>query len=526
MDPIVLIGVGLGLLLFLLLVVLVVRRRGKRKQSVQVKPVAAPPVERAAPTQFQDAPSLTALIGQAKTPNPAGKTTGSRPGEPQFKAPATSEPTPKTASVLTPKRLVQPGHHDNKIQILVVDDNRDTCENVSRLIAFESDMEVVGQAYNGIMGVELAQEYQPHIVLMDINMPDMDGIEATREMGVKVPYSQIVIMSVQFETEYMRSAMLAGARDYQTKPFSADDLVNCLRRVYNSAQEHYRKYDTPQQSARSSTEVAVVERSSAALNVPLYLVYGPRGGAGTSTIAVNLAAALDQIQHGVTLIDTDLQFGDLPVQLNMRPTKSMANLTTSNRPDVETLPELLLTHSSGINVLFAPPRPETAELITGSMLTQVTRRLRDRSSAVVLDTCSYLTDHNLALIDMVNLVVLVITPDLASVKNARIFCDMAPHLGLTSERIVLVINRANMLGGIPAVQLEKALGLPRVFQIPDDSKLRYASVKGATIFQLDAATPAAPAIDTLARSLWELFNAPAGAEAATGGKDKPAARRA
>jgi pilus assembly protein CpaE len=87
-------------------------------------------------------------------------------------------------------------------------------------------MEVVGQAYNGISGLDLAHEYEPHIVLMDINMPDMDGITATREMSIQVPYCQVIIISVQFEQDYMRSAMLAGARDYQTKPFSADELVN------------------------------------------------------------------------------------------------------------------------------------------------------------------------------------------------------------------------------------------------------------------------------------------------------------
>jgi pilus assembly protein CpaE len=237
-------------------------------------------------------------------------------------------------------------------------------------------------------------------------------------------------------------------------------------------------------------------------------VYSPRGGTGVSTIAINLAAALDQIQHGVALIDTDLQFGDLPVHLNIRPTRSLADLTTSNRPDVETLPDLLLAHSSGINLLFAPSKPETAELITGSMLVQAARRLRDRSSAVVIDTASYLSDHNLALIDVVSLLLLVITPELASVKNARIFCDMAPLLGLPPERLVLIINRANMLGGIPAAQVEKAMGLPRVYHIPDDPKLRYSSVKGATIFQLDANAPSALAIGTLARGLWDLINAP------------------
>ena len=123
----------------------------------------------------------------------------------------------------------------------MVDDNKDTRDNVSRLIAFEPDMEVVGQAFNGKQAIDEAINLRPHIVLMDINMPDMDGIQATREMVVHAPYSQVIIMSVQFETDYMRAAMLAGARDYQTKPFSADELVNCIRRVYDIGRPIYQK---------------------------------------------------------------------------------------------------------------------------------------------------------------------------------------------------------------------------------------------------------------------------------------------
>jgi pilus assembly protein CpaE len=525
-NPLLLVIAGLAVLVFFLLVVVAARRRGKKKS------VAAPASSQTPAAQTPPAPepaqaaSLTSLIGQAKVTTPPAA---------EQKAASLRQITASaevSAKALPPTRLVKPGSTGDKIRILIVDDNSETRENVSRLITFEPDMEVVGQAYNGISGLELAGEYQPHVVLMDINMPDMDGITATREMSIQHPYCQVIIISVQFEQDYMRSAMLAGARDYQTKPFSADELVNCIRRVYQAALPTYKRIENtqrPVQMATASSEVAVVERAVSSLRVPLYLAYSPRGGTGVSAISINLAAALDQIQHGVALIDTDLQFGDLPVHLNMRPTKSLADLTTSNRPDAETLPDLLLGHSSGVQVLFAPPRPETAELITGSMLVQAARRLRDRSSAVVIDSCSYLTDYNLALIDIVNLVLLVITPDLPSIKNARIFCDMAPHLGLSPDRTVLVINRANMLGGIPVAQVEKALGLPRVFTIPDDPKLRYSSVKGATIFQLDANAPSAQAIGALARALWDLINAPKPAAvegAPPKGKQPAASKRA
>ena len=66
----------------------------------------------------------------------------------------------------------------------------------------------------------MAVELKPHIVLMDINMPDMDGITATQKMGLQIPFSQVIIMSVQSDQHYMKQAMAAGARDFQPKPFS------------------------------------------------------------------------------------------------------------------------------------------------------------------------------------------------------------------------------------------------------------------------------------------------------------------
>ncbi|HSD84995.1 MAG TPA: response regulator, partial [Anaerolineae bacterium] len=367
MDNLLPIFAGLAAVLVLFLLIVVILRRGRRKKKTAAASAPSKTTTTASSSASESAQSasLTSLIGQAKVAAPpvseqkAASLRQITAAEAAAKAEAISRP---------PTRLVQPGSTGNKIRILIVDDNKETREHVSRLLAFETDMEVVGQAYNGISGLELAHEYEPHIVLMDINMPDMDGITATREMALQVPYCQVIIISVQFEQDYMRSAMLAGARDYQTKPFSADELVNCIRRVYKSAAPHYKKIEDAkrpamEESASAAFEVAVVERAASGLRVPLFLAYSPRGGTGVSAISINLAAALDQIQHGVALFDTDLQFGDLPVHLNMRPTKSLADLTTSSRPDAETLPDLLLAHSSGVQLLFAPPKPETAELI-------------------------------------------------------------------------------------------------------------------------------------------------------------------
>ena len=238
------------------------------------------------------------------------------------------------------------------------------------------------------------------------------------------------------------------------------------------------------------------------------MVYGPKGGTGKTAIAINLAAALRRDLDSVTLLDADLQLGDLPIDLNLRPAATLTELIASSRPDPALLPSILQAHSSGINVLFAPQKPELSELITGNMMIQVVRALKAQTRAVVVDTASYLTDHNLALVEAATDVLLVITPDLPSVKNARMFLELAPDVGLKPDQIALVINRATMPGAIPALQIEKALKLTRVYTIPDDPKLRLALIKGVSIFQLDAASPSAVAIDAMAKAIWQRQIAP------------------
>ena len=83
-----------------------------------------------------------------------------------------------------------------KIKVLIVDDIAETRENVRKLLQFESDVEVVGTARTGKEGIQLSKEVDPDVVLMDINMPDVDGITATEQIRQGSPHIQVVILSV------------------------------------------------------------------------------------------------------------------------------------------------------------------------------------------------------------------------------------------------------------------------------------------------------------------------------------------
>src|SRR5450759_1022101 len=172
-----------------------------------------------------------------------------------------------------------------KFRVLIVDDFAETRENVRKLLQFESDIDVVAAARTGREAIQLCQEANPDVVLMDINMPDMDGIAATEAIRQKMPAVQVVILSVQGDQNYMRRAMLVGARDFLTKPPMPDELVAAIRRAGKMAREERSKVSqvlvAPQSGFNQPGKTGVMNRGN------IIQIYSPKGGVGCTTIAVN-----------------------------------------------------------------------------------------------------------------------------------------------------------------------------------------------------------------------------------------------
>ncbi len=178
----------------------------------------------------------------------------------------------------------------DKIRVLIVDDVAETRDNVRKLLQFESDIEVVAAARTGREAIQLTQENSPDVVLMDINMPDMDGIAATEIIRQKMPFVQVVILSVQGDQNYMRRAMLVGARDFLTKPPMPDELVAAIRRSGKMSREERAKSAQVYSGPSTGGLSPIVDRHE--LLGKIIMVYSPKGGTGCTTLAVNLAVAL------------------------------------------------------------------------------------------------------------------------------------------------------------------------------------------------------------------------------------------
>lgn len=119
----------------------------------------------------------------------------------------------------------------DKTKVLVVDDHAIMRDGVRAMLSVLDDIDVVGEASDGKQALERVQELDPDVVIMDIAMPDMDGIEATRRIRKKSPKTKVLILTQYDNKEYILSAIKAGANGYVPKRALGSDLVTAVRAV-------------------------------------------------------------------------------------------------------------------------------------------------------------------------------------------------------------------------------------------------------------------------------------------------------
>jgi DNA-binding NarL/FixJ family response regulator len=114
------------------------------------------------------------------------------------------------------------------MKVVIADDQRVVREGLATIVGSLPDFEVVGLAANGTEAVELVEEYQPDVVLMDLRMPEMDGIEATASIRARFPDARVVVLTTYADDESVVAALSAGALGYLTKDAGRDDIRRAL----------------------------------------------------------------------------------------------------------------------------------------------------------------------------------------------------------------------------------------------------------------------------------------------------------
>jgi pilus assembly protein CpaE len=326
-------------------------------------------------------------------------------------------------------------------KILVVDDD----PNVQRLLQYTLKQEGydVTLASDGAEGFRLWGAESPDLILLDVVVPGIDGYQVAQKIRAEEPantHVPIIMLTAERDVEQKVRGLRAGADDYLIKPFHPAELLARIK----------------------SLLARFAPRETLLAKPPLGRVlafYPAKGGVGSTTIAINAAIALHrELGRKVCLVDGNLQFGDHRVFLDLGlDRKSIVDVVSAPSIDADLVKTVMVKHDSGVDLLLAPPSPETAELVTVGHIPIILETLRALYDYVIIDIDKRLDDLNLHILDATDTVFVVMTADLSCLKNVRLVLETVGHLGWPAARVQLVLNRSNAYTGINVKNAEGAL---------------------------------------------------------------------
>ncbi len=379
------------------------------------------------------------------------------------------------------------------IRIIIADDIKNTRESIRRILSLDSDFQVVGEAGCGSEAIRLTELLNPDIVLMDISMPDIDGLKATELLSFRAQNTSIIIMSVEDSSEHMTKAMLAGAKAFIVKPFTGSELTSTILNIYH---KETRKKEIISPPSNPATEE---DQSSA----KVISVFGAKGGIGKTTIAVNLAVELAKTKSAeVLLLDFDLQFGDIASFLNLVPKRTITDLAQVNPIKDEDIRFNILNHSSGAEILAASTRPEYAEMVTPEHVEQILTVVKPHYNFIICDNSSRFDDISLSNLDIANEIWIVTGIDIPAIKNTKLSLEVLHSLNYT-PKIKLILNRFEKRMGIGIRDIESSLGMKVNYVIPEEEQLTVILNKGVPFIEAIPRSGPAQEIKKMASDLIE-----------------------
>lgn len=146
---------------------------------------------------------------------------------------------------------------DAEIRVLVADDHALFRRGLNMVLGDESDIKVVGEAHDGAEAVKLAEEFAPDVMLMDVRMPELNGIEAAAKIRDLVPHTRILMLTVSDEDQDLFEALKAGAAGYLLKEISIDEIADAIRQVHRG-----QSLISPSMAAKLISEFTTLAKSA------------------------------------------------------------------------------------------------------------------------------------------------------------------------------------------------------------------------------------------------------------------------
>lgn len=302
----------------------------------------------------------------------------------------------------------------------------------------------------------------PSIVFL-VSNPDYDVYELAQSLTLNHPLVSVLLLDQKGEIN-IKQAMRAGAADVLNLH---DGETRILADIQETLEVLEQKASLQQQSN--------FEQGNKTYNARIMTICSTKGGVGKTTLAVNLAAALSRKELKVAVVDMNLQFGDLPLFLDIRPKRTIYDWVKEEYGRTDGDIEPYLEEKGGIHILSAPLRPELAEVITEEHIRTALEELRMRYDVVLIDSGASLDERLLTALEKSQDILLMTYLDLPTLKNTKQLLDTLDSLSMRGK-VKVILNRDRKQKGLNQEMAEKIIGLPFSLKIPNMEKVVTGSV--------------------------------------------------
>lgn len=326
----------------------------------------------------------------------------------------------------------------------------------------KNDFDIVGDAGNGREALELVEQLKPDLVVMDVTMPEMDGIEATRQITERFPGVEVVILSAVTSESSIKAGLAAGARDYLAKPPKPPEILEILHRLAR------------QQRERRQT----VSDGGGLPGRGIWTFCSALGADGRTTFLLSLANELLTMGRKVVVVDADLLFGDVGFYLDIESSDwSYSKLLDPEETLDETnLKSALVQHAAGFSVLANPPLAEPIFEAPAGRLVKLMHLLVRDFEYVLVDMPAGIPDGLLPLLDDSRYIFPVSRGLPEKLKNFRNMIKTLKLCGFEPPRLCPVLTQTDEEA---AGKFVKGFGLEVRGYFPSDREAVAEATKAA-----------------------------------------------
>jgi pilus assembly protein CpaE len=354
-------------------------------------------------------------------------------------------------------------------KVLIVDDDVETLRLVGLML--ERQGYQISAADNGERAIQKANKDLPHLILLDVMMPDMSGYEVAQQLrsNERTTNIPIIMFTAKAQVDDKVEGLESGADAYLTKPTQPRELLAQVKALLARAKTQTTVHPVTEQPAKAARGYSIG-------------VLAAKGGLGVSSIATNLGATLRRLTNkSVVVADFTPGSGDIGLSLGFNNPNGVSKLLAKDAKSITTIDikNEVIPHSSGIHVLVAPQRPKDAIYSTRiSQFKSIAKLLPDIAAFVILDLGASLPPLTQAILGEVNEFLVVIEPTTTGVYQTKALIDDLLSLGVNKDQIsVALVNKQRTSMQLNWTDVQEAIEHPISTVISPAPDLAYKAIE-------------------------------------------------